>query len=115
MTDASGVIDETAEMEAAKERKALTAEQKQAATIRRKITMLSEFPGNEAHIAKLQAEADALAPVEVRTGRVDPLKQLSEHEQKVLRTEYFRCTKEGFAQIAALVSYKKLAEIVTGL
>ena len=110
------VIDETAELEAAgkRERPQLTDAQKQAAGLRREITMLSKYPGNEAHIAKLQAQADELAPVAAKQGRTDPLRALTADEQHKLRT-HFEITKGGFAKLAAVVSYKKLAEVMAGL
>jgi hypothetical protein len=37
---------------------------------------------------------------------------LKAEDQGFLRTAYFETTKKGFAHICALVSYKKLAEIV---
>jgi len=114
MSDGTAVIDEKAEMEAAKTRTPLTAEQKKAAGIRREITLLQKYPGNEATIAKLQAEADALAPASVHASRVDPMTALTPEEQQKLRT-HFQCSKAGFPAIAAVVSYNKLVEIASKL
>ena len=103
------VIDETAELEAAKERRELTAEQKQAAGLRREAQLLEKH-GITQKAAELRAQADALAPAGARTGRVNPLTELSQEEQKALK-DYFR-TSAGFARLCGVVSYKKLAEIL---
>lgn len=107
-------MSEVAEQEATpKERVALTPEQKQAATLRRDATLMRKY-GNEAKAVELEAQADQIAPAGPKqSSRVDPLVALTEDEQKQLRA-YFECSKKGFANIAAVVSAKKLAAIVQG-
>lgn len=109
--------DETAVMEpetesAVSERKytPLTDAQKQAATYRRDASLLRKY-GNDAKAAELEAQADAIAPVRA-TGnrRVDPMTTLSQ-EEVVKLINHFKTTKAGFAKIAEIVSYKKLAAI----
>ena len=89
----------------------LTPEQKQAATLRREGTLLAKY-GQDAKAQELFAQADQIAPQRAVQSRVDPLAQLSTEEQHYLRVTYFETTKQGFARIAAMVSYKKLAAIV---
>ena len=88
----------------------LTPEQKQAATLRREGTLLAKY-GQDAKAQELFAQADQIAPQRAVQVRVDPLAQLSTEEQHYLRVTYFETTKQGFARIAAMVSYKKLAAI----
>ena len=108
-------MSETMEQEVAtKTRKTpepLTAAQKQAATLRRDATLLIKY-GNEVKAKELFAQADQIAPQRAVQSRVDPLAQLSTEEQHYLRVTYFETTKQGFARIAAMVSYKKLAAVV---
>ena len=114
MSDESAVMEPQTETEV-KERKytPLTPEQKQAATLRRDASLLRKY-GNEAKAKELEAEADALAPIQPKVTRVDPLVALSPQEQGALQN-YFKTTKQGFAKIAEHISYKKLAEIAAGI
>jgi hypothetical protein len=91
----------------------LTPEQRQAAGIRREITMLQKYPGNEKVIADLTKQADALAPASKQSKRVDPLAVFTTKEQNDLKN-YFRTTA-GFARLCQVVSAKKLQEIVEGI
>jgi len=106
----TGVVEQEAP---AKERVALTPEQKQAAALRRDATLLRKY-GNEQKAKELEAQADQIAPVAAKTSRVDPMTALSDEEQAYLRKSVFECSKKGFAAIASVVSYKKLAAMVAG-
>jgi hypothetical protein len=103
---------ENTETETATERKQLTADQKQAATLRRDATLLEKY-GQKDAAAKLYAQADALAPASKQTSRIDPLKVLTASEQNELKN-YFRTTA-GFARLCQVVSAKKLQEILEGI
>ena len=99
-----------------KERKftPLTDAQKEAAGKRREASLLRKYGYND-KAAALEAEADAIAPVRA-TGskRVDPLTALTTDETVKL-LNYFATTKKGFAKIAEIVSYKRLAAIAAEL
>ena len=115
MSDEVAVMEPEVEPKTRKTPVPLTAEQKQAATLRRDATLLEKY-GNTDKAKELYAQADAIAPVRATPNkRVDPLTVLSEEHQKILRTQYFETTKQGLARIAALVSHKKLAEIVASV
>jgi hypothetical protein len=88
----------------------LTDEQRQAATLRRDATLLEKY-GQAEKAKELFAQADAIAPAR-RTGsnRVDPVTALTQDELNKLYN-HFKTTKAGFAKIAEIVSYKKLAAI----
>ena len=108
----SEVMEQEATATEATERKytPLTDVQKQAATFRRDASLLRKY-GNDAKAAELEAQADAIAPVRAQSSkRVDPLTVLGPDEQVKL-INHFKTTKAGFARIAELVSYKKLAAI----
>jgi hypothetical protein len=114
MADESAVMEPEAETKARKAYTPLTNEQKEAATLRRDATLLAKY-GNASKAAELVAQADKLAPERSNGAqRINPLIALNAEDQGFLRTAYFETTKAGFAKIAALVSYKKLAEIVEG-
>lgn len=88
----------------------LTAEQKQAATLRRDASLLRKY-GQTAEADKLEAQADAIAPVRASGNkRVDPLAVLTAEEQTKL-VNYFKTTKAGFKAIAEHISASKLAAI----
>lgn len=88
----------------------LTDDQKKAATLRRDASMLAKY-NDAATAAKLRAEADALVPERPnKSVRVDPVAVLTDAEQAKLR-KHFQCSKEGFVNIAAVISAKKLQEI----
>ena len=88
----------------------LTDEQKQAATYRRDASLLRKY-GNDAKAAELEAQADQIAPVRAQgSKRVDPMTKLTQDEVVKL-INHFATTKKGFAKIAEVVSYKKLAAI----
>src|SRR5271157_2354103 len=96
---------------ATKTHKILTPEQRQAAILRREATLLAKY-GQDAKAQELFAQADQIAPQRTVQSRTDPLAQLTTDEQHYLRVTYFETTKQGFARIAALISYKKLAAVV---
>jgi len=95
-----------------RQRTPLTPEQLQAGTKRREATLLRKY-GAIAVAEKLEAEANALAPVTKQSKRVDPLTVLDKAQQTALK-DYFRTT-QGFARLCQVVSAKKLQEIAEEL
>lgn len=109
MSDESAVMEVPATEAKVRKHTELTAEQKQAATLRRDASLLRKY-GNADKAAELEAQADKIAPERKVSARVDPLTVLNQEEQKWL-INYFGCTTKGFAKIAQHISAKKLEEI----
>jgi hypothetical protein len=115
MSDESAVMEPEVEPKVRKAYTPLTNEQKEAATLRRDATLLAKY-GNASKAAELVAQADKLAPERSNGAqRINPLIALNAQDQSFLRTSYFETTKAGFAKIAALVPYNKLAKIATSV
>ena len=111
MNDETEVLDSETEVEATgRKYTPLTAEQKQAATLRRDASLLRKY-GQTAEADKLEAQADQIAPVRAHGNkRVDPLAVLTDAEQGKL-VNHFQTTKKGFKVIAEHISAAKLAAI----
>lgn len=110
MTDVMEQEAPTAEVTKTRKHTPLTDVEKQAATLRRDATLLAKY-GNQAKADELYAQANQLSPEKPAQGtRVDPLAVLTAEEQAHLR-KHFQCSKEGFVNIAAVISAKKLQEI----